>query len=641
MLKPIFNAVAVNGKAILFAAGIATIAVSSAFLSGGCSNLDEVLKNLNQEDSTATPGDSTITPPDTTGNPGDSTITPPDPCVVDPNGPGCQTAPTTYTLTVGRNDASAGGVSREPGKSTYDAGETVTVTATPKTGYLFTGWSGAVSGTTNPVTIIMNGDKTLTANFVWQDTTPPPPPVTMYELIVDVSPAGDGSVSLDPDNQDYEEGAAVTATATAYAGYRFTGWSDAANGTTNPVTIIMDGNKTLTAHFEQLPKYTITFNANGGNALNPGTATTGTDGKLASLPTPTRTNHSFKGWWTAAAGGDSVALSKVYSANTTIYAHWAENAVQPVTYTLTISATSGGTVSPAAGAHSYASGTSVTVTATANSGYTFKNWSGASTSTSATATITMDGNKTLTANFELSGTQDPCANNPTPLCPNYCDVNKTAPQCQTDQCITNPMPTCSDYCTKPSLVSNISDGVEFLQGLDGSGDWGYNYYWMLLLFDEANATYTQSGDEFTINVSRVGSKDWHAKITHSVPLIKGKKYTISFDAQKGTNRTSSEIVVDFGGPVGPCDKGVVVCNGGSYIPWDEEEENGNLGWQNAVFSDNPYGLKNPVTTTWKTFSYTFKMDYPDDLQGQISISVGQSTGTFKIRNIKVKPADCR
>jgi hypothetical protein len=46
-------------------------------------------------------------------------------------------------------------------------------------------------------------------------------------------------------------------------------------------------------------------------------------------------------------------------------------------YTLTIAASAGGTVSPSVGSHTYDTGALVTGTATANSGYTFKNWSGA------------------------------------------------------------------------------------------------------------------------------------------------------------------------------------------------------------------------------------------------------------------------
>ena len=67
--------------------------------------------------------------------------------------------------------------------------------------------------------------------------------------------------------------------------------------------------------------YTITFNANGGT-VSPTSAKTGDDGKLTSLPTPTRSGYTFDGWFTAATGGTAVTVSNVYSANATIYARW-------------------------------------------------------------------------------------------------------------------------------------------------------------------------------------------------------------------------------------------------------------------------------------------------------------------------------
>ncbi len=43
------------------------------------------------------------------------------------------------------------------------------------------------------------------------------------------------------------------------------------------------------------------------------------------LPTPTRQNYEFKGWWTAASGGTQVTKDSIYSTvgNQTLYAHWA------------------------------------------------------------------------------------------------------------------------------------------------------------------------------------------------------------------------------------------------------------------------------------------------------------------------------
>jgi uncharacterized protein (TIGR02145 family)/uncharacterized repeat protein (TIGR02543 family) len=74
--------------------------------------------------------------------------------------------------------------------------------------------------------------------------------------------------------------------------------------------------------------YTITFNANGGT-ISPTFGKTGDDGKLDSLPTPTRSGYTFDGWYTAATGGTTVTISNVYSANTTIYARWTSESVTP------------------------------------------------------------------------------------------------------------------------------------------------------------------------------------------------------------------------------------------------------------------------------------------------------------------------
>ena len=70
---------------------------------------------------------------------------------------------TSYTLDI----AVSGNGSSNPaaGSHTYASGTAVQVTAIPASGATFTGWSGAASGTTNPVMVAMNGNTTLTANF--------------------------------------------------------------------------------------------------------------------------------------------------------------------------------------------------------------------------------------------------------------------------------------------------------------------------------------------------------------------------------------------------------------------------------------------------------------------------------------------
>ncbi len=74
-------------------------------------------------------------------------------------------APTAYTLTTTVNPSGSGSVTRNPNYSSYASGTGVTVTANPGSGYIFSSWSGAATGSTNPITVTMNSNKTLTANF--------------------------------------------------------------------------------------------------------------------------------------------------------------------------------------------------------------------------------------------------------------------------------------------------------------------------------------------------------------------------------------------------------------------------------------------------------------------------------------------
>ncbi len=68
-----------------------------------------------------------------------------------------------YVLTI--NLIGSGLVAMSPDQATHAHGTSVTLTATPATGYAFTGWSGALTGTANPASITMDADKTVTATF--------------------------------------------------------------------------------------------------------------------------------------------------------------------------------------------------------------------------------------------------------------------------------------------------------------------------------------------------------------------------------------------------------------------------------------------------------------------------------------------
>jgi len=71
----------------------------------------------------------------------------------------------SYLLTTVCN-AAEGTSSINPIKQVYQSGDSVTIVATPKEGFLFSNWSGASTATTSSITLTMNSDKIVTANFI-------------------------------------------------------------------------------------------------------------------------------------------------------------------------------------------------------------------------------------------------------------------------------------------------------------------------------------------------------------------------------------------------------------------------------------------------------------------------------------------
>ncbi len=67
-------------------------------------------------------------------------------------------------------------------------------------------------------------------------------------------------------------------------------------------------------------EFIVTFDAGDGTP-SVGSMTT-TNQKLSSLPSASRSKHSFDGWYTEKSGGTKVTTDTVFSANTTVCAHW-------------------------------------------------------------------------------------------------------------------------------------------------------------------------------------------------------------------------------------------------------------------------------------------------------------------------------
>ena len=154
---------------------------------------------------------------------------------------------------------------------------------------------------------------------------------------------------------------------------------------------------------EQVPTYNIVVSSNptdGGNVSGGGSYQYGAS---CTVYATANLGYTFTNW---TENGGQVSTN----ANYTFTVNGSRNLVANFTsqgYTISVSAnpSSGGYVS---GGGSYQYGASCTVYATANSGYTFTNWTenGSQVSTNANYTFTVNGNRSLVANFTYNGGGD-------------------------------------------------------------------------------------------------------------------------------------------------------------------------------------------------------------------------------------------
>ncbi len=150
--------------------------------------------------------------------------------------------PTTYQLTVTIDGE--GTVAREPQQDEYEDGTTVTLSATPAEGWEFVEWTGDVTGTDRNITVTMDENKSVTAVFHEIEE------VVTYELTVNI--LGQGTVSRDPNQEEYAVGTTVTLTASPSDGWEFVEWTGDATGTGTDITVTMDENKSVTAVFREI-----------------------------------------------------------------------------------------------------------------------------------------------------------------------------------------------------------------------------------------------------------------------------------------------------------------------------------------------------------------------------------------------------
>ena len=152
--------------------------------------------------------------------------------------------PQKYTISI---IASEGGNVNTSGGE-FIENSSVSIVATPEQGYEFSGWTGT-SLTGSSITIKVISNQTITANFVR----------SKYTLTIDTVGSGEVSqqiVNSARETTEYESGKTIRLSATPQSDFLFYDWeylnnNQSDNSYENPIEIIMDQSKTVTATFEE------------------------------------------------------------------------------------------------------------------------------------------------------------------------------------------------------------------------------------------------------------------------------------------------------------------------------------------------------------------------------------------------------
>ncbi|MBI3802446.1 MAG: hypothetical protein HY282_01620 [Nitrospirae bacterium] len=180
------------------------------------------------------------------------------------------TAQTALTVTKSGNGSvtsSPAGINCDPTcQAGFNPGTTVTLTATPNPDALFSGWSGACTGTGSCV-VTMDAAKAVTATFTSQT----------FNLLVAKSGTGAGRVTSDVGGIDcgstcsatYNIHTTVTLTAAPETGSVFAGWTGACTNASGNCVVTMETAQSVTAMFTPTFPLTVSLDSagTGGGAV--------------------------------------------------------------------------------------------------------------------------------------------------------------------------------------------------------------------------------------------------------------------------------------------------------------------------------------------------------------------------------------
>ena len=284
-----------------------------------------------------------------------------------------------YTLEININGG--GSITKIPNQDTFYFGDSVTLSALGDTGWKFDRWDGDVSGNVNPLKIFVDSTKSINAIFER----------IQYSLYVNIN--GEGSVTKNPNKDNFYYGDSVSLSATPDQGWNFDKWTGNISGNNNPYLIIIDDDKDITANFTG-EKYSINISKIG-------------DGSVITTPTKQTYDHNEEvtltafpdsGWIFSNWSGD--INSTVNPINRKINNDLDITAEFNQLYSLNVIHDGSGTVYIGPKRDYYQKGDNVELTAKPQNGWEFDHWEGDLTGTNNPSSLTINSNKSVTAIFK-------------------------------------------------------------------------------------------------------------------------------------------------------------------------------------------------------------------------------------------------
>ncbi|MDZ7756357.1 InlB B-repeat-containing protein [Rhodohalobacter sp.] len=220
-------------------------------------------------------------------------------------------------VSVDINPSNSGSIS-PAADSTYNEGENIDLQAIPKEGYVFTTWAGDVTSTDSSLSLTVDKDYNLTANFELKS----------YELVITTE--GEGTVNekvVQQKSQDYDHGTIVELTANPAQGYKFKEWKGDITGSENPVEITIDDPKDVTAVFQKVT-YALNLNITGqGSIVKDPDQQEYEYGSTVNLTASPATGWEFVEWQGDATGTDSTIQLTIDQAKniTAVFVEYSQN----------------------------------------------------------------------------------------------------------------------------------------------------------------------------------------------------------------------------------------------------------------------------------------------------------------------------